>query len=340
MNNEVNPGNSEPEQNSVDNMTPSDFINGRYQQNADENVVGQEAEAHSETESTQSAEVDSQPTDVLSNMDLDSMSETELKEISQKLGTKAVARYGELTARRKQAEEKMQRMEQELAQLKKAKQEAIPEVKNNPLADITDPKKLIEQRDSAMQVVEWAEDLLDESEDYRSDDVITQVEGKEYTKAEVKKTLKKSRDMLNKFIPAQTADIQRRGAVQQQTQLYQRKALSEFNWMKDAKNKATQQYKAMLGDKRLANLKETNPELSAQMPYILAHAANSMHNRTPIGTQTKKGITPPRTVSSNAARPERKSSTQSVKHQEVGQRYKQSGKADDFIALRTIQLSQ
>ena len=338
MTDEINTGNSEPEPNSVDNITPADFINGRSQQQADQNVEQVEVEDVG-TESTD-VQTEASNTDVLSNMDLDSMSDAELKEVSQKLGTRAVARYGELTARRKQAEEKLSKMEKEIQELRQERKERIPVVKNNPLAEIVDPNKLIEQRDSAQEVVEWAEDILFESEDYGAEDVVTEVNGKEYTKTELRKTLKKSRDMLNKYVPAQMQELQKRQNLAKNADAFQRKALQEFPWMKNANNNTAKKYKAMVSDKRLQSLQQSNPELSAQMPYILAHAANSMYNRKPIGTNTNTGITPPRTVQSNAARPARGTSTHVAKQQEVGQKYKNSGQTDDFIALRTLQLSQ
>jgi hypothetical protein len=54
--------------------------------------------------------------DVLSKeVDLDSMSEQELRELADKLGSRAVARFGELTAKRKHAEEQLTALRQELA---------------------------------------------------------------------------------------------------------------------------------------------------------------------------------------------------------------------------------
>ena len=339
MNNEINPGDSEPEQNSVDNITPSDLINRRSKDV--EEVV---AEENNVAESSNDIPSPPDPTtDVLSNVDLDNMSETELKDISQKLGTKAVARFGELTARRKQAEERMQRMEQELETLKKEK-EKIPVVKDNPLKDITDPKKLQQHHESAREVIEWAEALLDDHEDYKSHDVVTEVDGREYTKSELKKTLRQSRDVVNKFVPAQAQELQKRATIANNTKAFQRKAVQEFDWMKDKNNATTKRYQAMVNDKRLADLHKTNPELSSQMPYILAHAANSMYGRKVITNTSpavaKTGIKPPASRTGSAATPERKTSTKSVAQKEVQERYKQSGTIDDFIALRTLQKSQ
>lgn len=339
MTDEINTGNSEPEPKSVDNISPSELINRRSQPQAGNEVEKPEVQEEGATESTPEANTESQSTDVLSNMDLDNMSEAELKEIGQKLGTKAVARFGELTARRKQAEEKMQLMQKELSNLKNQKDKEIPVVADNPLKNISSAAELQKHRSSANEVVEWAENLLDEHEDYRSSDVIAEIDGKEYTKAEVKKTLKNSRNMLNKFIPAQAAVIQRNVSTVNTTKAFQRKAIQEFDWLKDSKNAKAQKYKAMLNDKRIANLASTNPELSAQMPYLLAHAANSMFSRQPVDPK-KAGITPPRSVGNTAAKPERKPSTLSASQKEVSQRFKDSGNVNDFIALRTLQKSR
>jgi hypothetical protein len=348
MNEEINTGNSEPEKNSVDNITASDFIMRRSQpakeaeasQSVEETADETEVLGEPESESLDQIDTEEKSADVLSHMDLDSMSQDELKEISQKLGTKAVARFGELTARRKMAEERMVKMEQELANIKKDNTKQAPVVKNNPLANVTNVQELKKQNDSASEVIEWAEDLLDQHDDFKSTEVITEVEGKEMTKADVKKTLKQSRDIKEKFVPAQYANLQNNANIVRAQRAFQRKVLDEFTWAKDAKSKTTQQYKAMLGDKRLATLKQTNPELSAQMPYILAHAANSMFSRKPLATSKNTKITPPKSASNTAATPERKNSKLTSSQKEVKQRFSKSGNINDFIALRTLQNSQ
>jgi hypothetical protein len=333
-----NAGNSEPVENTVDNITPSDFIDRRL--NAGDNVEEtNQAEAPKSTpEETQATESN----DVLSQMDLDNMSEDQLKEISQKLGTKAVARFGELTARRKQAEERLQRLERELADVKQQRQE-VPEVKDNPLKNVSDPKELRQHNDSAREIIEWAENLLDDHEDARANDVIADIDGKKYTKVDVKKNLRQSREVVNKFVPAQAAELQKKVKYENDTRAFQRKALTEFAWMKDKNSSTTKRYNAMINDKRLAKLSETNPELSAQMPYLLAHAANSMYGRKLVSTNASNkapSITPPKTTPSNTATPERKPSSVSANQKEIAQQFAKSGNTNDYIALRTLQLSQ
>lgn len=348
MNSEINTGNSEPETNSVDNtITTSDFINRRSQpaevqeeptqveQQAETTEVAKEPETQ---ESPEQVTTEEKSADVLSQVDLDNMSESELKEMGQKLGTKAVARFGELTARRKQAEERMQAMERELQELKQSNAKSAPRVKDNPLAKVKTVNELQKHQSAAQEIIEWAEDLLDKHEDSSASSVIANVNDKEMTKADVKKHLRHSRNVVNKYVPAQAATLQRRSSIVNQAAAYQRKALEEFDWIKDKENDTSKKYNAMLKDKRIASLNRTNPEVGAQMPYLLAHAANSMYGRKTIDA-TKAPISPPKPVGGSGAKAERKPSNLSASQKEVSQKFRSSGDVNDFIALRTLQKS-
>ena len=61
--------------------------------------------------------------------------------MGEKLGTRAVARFGELTARRKQAEERMQAMEAQMRQMQEKQAQEVPVVKNNPLANVNQTQR-------------------------------------------------------------------------------------------------------------------------------------------------------------------------------------------------------
>ena len=74
------------------------------EEETEEEVEAEEPEAEAEVESE----------NVLSQLDLDEMSEDDLRELSEKLGSRAVARFGELTAKRKAAEERAAMLEAKL----------------------------------------------------------------------------------------------------------------------------------------------------------------------------------------------------------------------------------
>lgn len=333
------------------NMSASDFVNRRL---GNQSEVAQEAPPAEETpvveetsESTESnveqsntEESIQEPVseDALSQFNLDEMSEEELREISEKLGSRAVARYGELTARRKQAEERMQAMEAQMREMQQKQTKEVPVVKNNPLAKINNPKELQSKAKYAREVIEWADDLLFEKGDYGPNDVIAEVKGKELTKADVRKSLKHSKDMLNKFIPAQMHKLKKVNESKMVRQQLIDKAKKELPWVGDKQNELHKKYVAMYNDPRLKPLLN-NADLSAQMPYILAHATQSIYGRKPITESGKSPTLTPPKGGPTASRSEKTETVSAKALKNLDQQYKSNGNISDFIALRTKQLN-
>lgn len=127
MSEEITTGDVEPVENTTEqtNMTVSQFANRR----AGLMGQGQETEADESQENTEEVsevEEEAQEVDesteevseenVLSQLDIDNLSEGELQELAEKLGSRAVARFGEMTARRKAAEERANELESLLQQ--------------------------------------------------------------------------------------------------------------------------------------------------------------------------------------------------------------------------------
>ena len=360
MTNEIKSADAEADSqntaNLVGNMSPSEFIQRRIEKSkrveqskpTEEEISNESVEESNTTEevvkeSAPKTEVeDSNTEDVLSQFDLDTMSDQELKDISDKLGSRAVARFGELTARRKAAEERIVSMEKQITDLQTKRDRNVPVVKNNPLSNITDPKKLQEEAKSAQEVLDWAEDLLFEKGDgYGPDDIISTISGKEVTKADVRKSLKNSQNMLRKYIPAQMHTLRKKHEAVQAKTAFEARAKKELDWMNDPKHEMFTKYQAMVTDRRLVEVNQKHPELGAQLPYLVAHAANSLYNnnRVPIA-DTGKGVklNPPRTASTTAATPEKKQSNSSKQIDDLATRFKKSGNKNDFITLRTLQM--
>lgn len=335
---------AESEQKNSVNMTPNDFINRRVGSSNEEPQVEAKVESTKEevvSESATETEVENTEADVLSQFDLDNLSDDQIKEISKKLNSNAVARYGELTAKRKAAEERMEQMEKQLSDLKKKEEESIPIVKDNPLSKIKNIPELREEVQNAQEVVDWAEDLLYEKGDYGPDEVVATVKGQDVTKAEVRKTLRHSQNMLRKFIPAQMQTLKKQDDAVKAKIAFEQKAKQELPWMKNEQSEVYQRYQSMINDRRLVEMANENPEVSAQMPYLVAHAANSMYGRKPLTTAaTKRAIrtTPPKTASTTAAKSEKTTSRTNKQLQSVSSQFNKSGTAADFVALRTLQM--
>jgi len=283
---------------------------------------------------------DNQNTDeVLSQYNLDEMSEQDLKELAEKLGSRAVARFGELTAKRKIAEERLAQLQQSLN--KKDELSTETKIENNPYSDINSIEELKVKAKEADDIIEWAEETLFNSDGYGPEDVVTEVEGKEVTKAEVRKALINARKSKNKFLPDQLNTINAIAQSKQAREAFQAKAVEELPWLTGEDNDVRQRYEAMINDQRFKELeKQVPPDVSAQLPYIIAHAANSIYGRREI-KETKSGVklNPP-SVGANSAPSSNRAKKGAKALADLSSRFRESGDKNDFIKLRTLQLTK
>jgi hypothetical protein len=357
MSNEITEGVAEPSTEttaSQSNMSAADFVNRRLGQLTEETqevappveatdevteeteVESPEVEASEEIVAEQTEEPEGS-TDVLSQLDLDDMSEEDLRELSEKLGSRAVARFGELTAKRKAAEAKLKEME---ALLQNNNPLETQEVANNPYASVDTLEGLKEKAKEVTEVIEWAEEILFNADDYGPNDPVTEVEGKEFTKADVRKSLMNARKARDKYLPAQLQTVQRVQQSHQLREAFDAQAEQELNWLQGEDNDVRKSYEAMIGDPRFNSLREkADPEVAAQLNYLMAHAANSIYGRKPVKEAPKSAtLTPPKAAISAGATSD-KTVGKSVKAlKDLNQRFRQSGNKSDFITLRTQQI--
>ena len=350
------------EQSSGQNISPQAFANRRIKQlqpeqpkeEAKEEVSEQVEETEVEetkTEATEEvqevAEVEEETTEeatteeVLSQYNLDEMSEQDLKELGEKLGSRAVARFGELTAKRKQAEEKLAELQNQLSTEKANILDSKKSLENNPYSNLDTIDKIQDKAQEINEIISWAEDTLFESDGYTAEDVVTEVEGKEVTKAQVRKSLLQARKARDSFLPDQLNKIQARESGKQLQSQFEEQAKQELDWLSGEDNDTRKRYEAMMDDKRFQKLKETvDPDIAAQLPYILAHAANSIYGRKII-KQDKPGVTlnPPKTGATSAPKTSRDSKGKKALA-DLTSRFQSSGSRDDFIKLRTKQLTR
>jgi hypothetical protein len=347
---------AEPEQ--ATNMSPSEFANRRANEltqeveeqpeqteveeteetyNQEAEVSAEEATEEVETEEEGSVHVEEGEQDVLSQIELDDMTDEELRELSDKLGSRAVARFGELTAKRKAAEAEVERLRSEMGN----KLQSEVKESENPYNNIDSIEKLQSVQQEIENVVEWAEDLIFDSDGYGPDDILTEVDGKELTKSEVRKHLQNARKADKKYIPAQLKTIEKRNSALSARKTLQDQATKELSWM-NKENEVSDKYKQMLDDPRLKDLDKFDAEIAAQLPYLLAHAANSMYARQPIeNTQGNRSsrLKPP-SGTPGSAKTEKTISKGLKNLQSASNQFKGSGRKDDFIKMRTLQLTR
>ena len=307
----------------------------------DTEVESTEVEAIEQIEETEEEVIEESNTeDVPSQYNLDEMSEEEIKEFGKQLGSKAVLRYGELTARRKAAEEKLAELQNSIKEQNNNVLDAKKPVENNPYSNLETIDALQNKAQEIGEIISWAEDTLFEADGYSAEDVVTEVEGKEVTKAQVRKSLLQARKARDSFLPDQLNRIQQVENGKQMKTAFDEKAKTELNWLSGEDNDTRKQYEAMLSDKRFMSLQETvDPDIAAQLPYIIAHAANSIYGRKLIQDKPNVSINPPKTGASSAPITSRNSKGKKALA-DLSSRFKTSGTRDDFIKLRTKQLTK
>lgn len=359
MNNEVTTGNAEPENSTAEktNITAEDFAIQRLGQPtpepeeqeapeveeevADEIATEEVEDTEESDESTEYEESEAESDEqVLSQIDLDDMSEGELRELADKLGSRAVARFGELTAKRKAAEEKLQQIEAKLSAEQSNPLQPKKEVKNNPFDSVDTLEDLQAKATDASNVIEWAEDIMFNADGYEADDVVTEVEGKEMTKADVRNALLQARKARDKFLPARLEEIQKIEQSKQMQEHLSAQAEAELPWMTGEDNDTRREYQAIMQDPRVETLMTSLPaDVKAQMPYLLAHAANSIYGRKEVkSAKPKVRLNPSSTSTPSAAGSEKPASRASKSIKNLSTQFKQSGNKSDFITLRTLQL--
>ena len=359
MTDEIATGDAEPVENTVDNtnISVTDFAQrrlGEMTPKAEEpEVETQEVEEETEDEVEETAEVqeteevteteEAESEDVLSQLDLDEMSEEDLRELSEKLGSRAVARFGELTAKRKAAEAQIKQLEAKLQE--KPDPLKTRKVENNPYSKLDSIEALQDKAEEVDGVVEWAEDLLFESDGYSADDVVTEIEGKEWTKKEVRQALLKARKAQKTFLPDQLSKVQAQIEGEQLAESFGERAKKELDWLDGEDNDLRKQYESIVSDDRMKKIKDIfkreAPDVGAQLDYWFAHATNSIYGRKPVETSKKvaPSINPPKTGNPSAAQSEKSMGRTAKALKELEARFKSTGSANDFAALRKLKMA-
>lgn len=297
-------------------------------------------EARTEEPEPKPEEVPSEKeSEVLSkDIDLENMSEAELKELAQKLGSKAVARFGELTAKRKAAEEQLVALKAEIAKREDTSFEA--KVKDNPYANINSKDELDTKYQEIVEVMEWAENHLDRSEDLAADDVVTNENGREYTKRELREVVRRARKAKDVFIPDQGKQIKLAADRAQMTEVLTNKAKAELPWLQGEDNDVRKQYEVMLGDNNIKTIQKIAPDFAAQLPYLLAHAANSIYGRRPAETKPAARLSPPSPVVSQSTQSSLPQSRQNAALTDLSDRFNKTGRYKDFAKFRALQFTK
>ena len=174
-----------------------------------------------ETEAEEETSEQTEPQDVLSkfNIDLDSLSEEESRELAKSLNASAVKRFGRLTAQKKALLAENAELQAQAQQAQQPVSSELPEfLKDNALHNVADESALLKEVENLQTLIEWADEGMDNEVQYddNGNEYVLKDGEKTYTKAELKRIQKNARKILRKDAPARQKWIKERSQSDQQ----------------------------------------------------------------------------------------------------------------------------
>ena len=181
------------------------------QSTEEEESEDQSAEEPEESDE-ESDEPPVQPSDVLSkfkDLDLDTLSEEESKELAKHLNASAIKRFGKLTAQKKALLAENQELQQQVEQAPvPVEQPAF--LKDNALHNVNDVNALAKEVDNLNTLMEWADEGMENEVEYddAGNEYVVKDGDKTYTKADLRRIKANAKKILRKDAPArETVDF-------------------------------------------------------------------------------------------------------------------------------------
>lgn len=299
-----------------------------------EEVEQADTEEEETTEETEEEEPEEEPEEPETGIEqLLSLSPEQIQELAKKGKSRLLSRIGELTAKVHQAEER-------LAQTETKPLPSIP-AEQNPFRELKTVEEIRAKHAELEKVAEETDRILEDHEDYAADDVIT-LGDKEFTKKQIRQANRNARDAMLKFLPAQHAEIVRAEQRTQMEAAYNAQIPKEVPETQDEASPIGKQFKAMLADPLVEEIRQRVPDIAPQLGYILAHAAASIHRTQKLKTATKPAqVSTPRPkvpgipVGAGAARSGAKPARQ--EKAQAYQEFEKTGSPEAWIAARIAQ---
>lgn len=328
----------------ADNITEADLIGGVLlggeEQPETPEPETEEPEAEPETETPEEEpEPEPEETNGSEGIDVDSildgLNPDEIEALGKRLGSNAVARFGELTRKRREAEEALQ-----AATKPSEKLEATPKNRGeNQFKHLDSLQAVQEEFTKLTEAVEWAEAVLDENEDSLADDVVASAGGKDYTKKQVRAIARNARKAKENDLPQRFDELR---AVERGLQLrtqFDAKAKEAIPELDDKESEVGKLYDAIMADERAVDalelIRERQPEIHAQWGWLMAHAARSITQNAKPKVTGKPKPKAPENPTPNAAPSGNHATRDSKKVSAARQAFESSGSVDDLTRFLT-----
>ena len=274
----------------------------------------------------------------IAGIDLDNLPEESWQQIADHLNSRGADRIaglikerGELQAR---LEDKPQQQEDPFTRT------SDPE--KNPYHAVETVDELQKKAADVDEMIEWAEDLIDDNESESGDAIIHEEGEKEYSKQEIKGLLRSARKARKFHLVDRYQELQNRQVVSVQREQARQIAEEEFAWMKEAESPVRKRYEGVMSHPGLASLKEDFPEI----PLVLAHAADSIHRSelkktgTAVSTSAQPGqarMRPPANPSDGTAAPAKQMAAPAKGLQALEAQFDETGNYHVLEEILTLQ---
>jgi hypothetical protein len=293
----------------------------------------EESEDQSAEESDESNEESDeppvQPSDVLSkfkDLDLDSLSEEESKELAKHLNASAIKRFGKLTAQKKALLAENQELQQQVEQAPvPAEQPAF--LKDNALHNVSDVNALTKEVENLNTLIEWADEGMENEVEYddAGNEYVVKDADKTYTKADLRRIKANAKKILRKDAPAREAWIKERQASDQQ-------AVQTFDFLSDGES---DDYKMFMQVKQsplykplVDHLPNSNFALGLMVEGLKAVKAKQANASQP--KKLKKPTAPVASTEAGASKPRSEGSKHKKAVQAAHAKFEKSGNIADY----------
>jgi succinate dehydrogenase flavin-adding protein (antitoxin of CptAB toxin-antitoxin module) len=309
--------------------TPEEESEPVAQSTEEEESEDQSAEEPDESEE-ESDEPPVQPSDnVLSkfkDLDLDSLSEEESKELAKHLNASAIKRFGKLTAQKHALLAENQELQAQVEQAPvPAEQPAF--LKDNALHNVNDVNALTKEVENLNTLIEWADEGMENEVEYddAGNEYVVKDADKTYTKADLRRIKANAKKILRKDAPAREAWIKERQASDQQ-------AVQTFDFLSDGES---EDYKVFMQVKQSAlykplvdHLPNSNFALGLMVEGLKAVKAKQANAGQP--KKLKKPTAPVASAEAGASKPRSEGSKHKKAIQAAHAKFEKSGNIADY----------
>ncbi len=257
-----------------------DFAEVESEEESEDLEQAEEADEFEEESDEEAEEEESEPED----------DQPEAEENPKKGQRKLDARFRKLTQERNALKAEIQRLKNGEGA---ADPLAIDSNESNPFKGVETVEALKNQKKNLTETLKFTERLLDDHDDSHLDDVIHTEGDKEFTKRQIKQANRNAREALDEHIPAQLKVIENAEKREQSMAAFVAKAEQDVPAITEEGSTVKQAYEAMMASPHREAIRKHVPEIYPELPWLFAHAANSIYGGAKKAVKVNKASAAP-----------------------------------------------